>query len=644
MEILDPNGIKIYNISAGKSIPQWILERKKEKPLKISDKDQLELIQDFGFPTAATKIKQSEDGQCIMAAGVYPPMIKVFSTSDLCLKFKRHMDADIVQFKVLSPDFSKMAFLRADRILEFHAKFGTYYKTRLPNFCSDLAYQYASCDLFAVGTSPDIYRFNLQQGRFLKPFSTGMNSIQSCTINPAFGILAAGDSLYNIECWDSRDRSHLASMKINSEKFFSNNYLFKPSVTGITALKFSENGLTLAVGTSTGHCLLYDIRSNIPYHVKDHQFDVPITSIHFHETTKNVVSSCKKIVRVWHRDTGASFFNIEPGWDIHDTSVVNDTGMLLIAGESPKMNVYYVPELGRPPIWARFLENITEELEPDQQKYVYQDYKFVTREELERLGIEKLIGTPYLRGYMHGYFIHAKLYSKLYQVAKPDKYEEYLKKQVQERLEAKRAGRVSLTIPQQNSEVKNLSNSKTTSPELAVPLKESQVNSKNRAFLASHPKSSTFSFDERNAESPLSGSYSQASLPSNSSQPTDDIFEWNKDFFYPDFGSKASHKEYISHHSKCDLPSSANAPRLLEVTEDNFLAPQSLIRGQANRIHTSFEKRLCFDEAKHGDLENHREVPMEPMVMSFTSEPKKKKLKQLKQATSLDRRKRKMVH
>src|SRR5690606_23009732 len=64
------------------------------------EKTSLELIQDFYFPTAASKIKMSEDGLTIMATGIYPPMIKVYQTDDLSLKFKRHLDADIIQFEV----------------------------------------------------------------------------------------------------------------------------------------------------------------------------------------------------------------------------------------------------------------------------------------------------------------------------------------------------------------------------------------------------------------------------------------------------------------------------------------------------------------------------------------------------------------
>lgn len=43
---------------------------------------------------------------------------------------------------------------------------------------------------------------------------------------------------------------------------------------------------------------------------------------------------------------------------------------------------------------------------------LYDDYKFVTEKDLKEVGLRHLIGTDLLRAYMHGYFIHNKLYSK----------------------------------------------------------------------------------------------------------------------------------------------------------------------------------------------------------------------------------------
>lgn len=58
--------------------------------------------------------------------------------------------------------------------------------------------------------------------------------------------------------------------------------------------------------------------------------------------------------------------------------------------------------LGPAPRWCAFLDNVTEELESSSAQDIYDDYKFVTRPELDNLGLSHLLGTNLLRAYMHG--------------------------------------------------------------------------------------------------------------------------------------------------------------------------------------------------------------------------------------------------
>ena len=43
---------------------------------------------------------------------------------------------------------------------------------------------------------------------------------------------------------------------------------------------------------------------------------------------------------------------------------------------------------------------------------VYDEYKFVSKQEVQELGCENLINTRMLREHMHGYLMHEKLYNK----------------------------------------------------------------------------------------------------------------------------------------------------------------------------------------------------------------------------------------
>ena len=91
--------------------------------------------------------------------------------------------------------------------------------------------------------------------------------------------------------------------------------------------------------------------------------------------------------------------------------------------------VFYIPSLGPAPRWASFLDSLTEELEESSTATVYDDYKFVTTEELNELGLEHLIGSPLLRAHLHGFFIDIRLYRKAAS-ARPASATETVKKEM----------------------------------------------------------------------------------------------------------------------------------------------------------------------------------------------------------------------
>ncbi|XP_010767103.1 nucleolar protein 10-like [Notothenia coriiceps] len=113
MQISSVNDVKIYNLSHGKSLPEWLSDRKKRQ-LQKKDVDiqrRIELIQDFEMPTVCTSIKVSKDGQFILATGTYKPRIRCYDTYQLSLKFERCLDSDVVAFDILSDDYSKVGIL-----------------------------------------------------------------------------------------------------------------------------------------------------------------------------------------------------------------------------------------------------------------------------------------------------------------------------------------------------------------------------------------------------------------------------------------------------------------------------------------------------------------------------------------------------
>lgn len=127
----------------------------------------------------------------------------------------------------------------------------------------------------------------------------------------------------------------------------------------------------------------------------------------------------------------------------------------MLANEGIQMNAFYIPQLGPAPRWCSFLDNITEEMEDQTGRSVYEDYKFVERGELaryvldafrpsvifeltvchHRLGLDHLVGTPALKPYMHGYFLSLKLYDAARVIANPYVHAEHRDKVIKAKIE-----------------------------------------------------------------------------------------------------------------------------------------------------------------------------------------------------------------
>nr|CAD1830273.1 unnamed protein product [Ananas comosus var. bracteatus] len=384
------NGVKLYSLSGQRSTATWLTPKKQRALRKDKGYQQrVDLIQDLSFETATTKIKATPDGEYVIASGIYPPQVKVYELKQLSMKFERHLISEIINFQVLEEDYSKIAFLCSDRSVCLHAKYGSHYSLRLPRMGRDIAYDCWSCDLLCAASSPDL-------------ISTA----------------ASPDD-------------------IGQE---------------VTALQFDESqGYLMAAGSSTGKISIYDLRMSNPIRVKDHMYGSPILGIKWHQTLNftepKLITADSHIVRIWDPNTGENMTSIEPTTgSINDICIFKNSGLMLLALDSSQIPAYFIPGLGPAPKWCSYLENITEEMEENSQTTIYDDYKFLTTEDLERLNLTDLIGTNLLRAYMHGYFIDYRLYKKAQALADPFAYEVYREKQKQEKMKAERDSRITLYI------------------------------------------------------------------------------------------------------------------------------------------------------------------------------------------------------
>ena len=408
----------------------------------------IELIQDFVMPGVSTSIRMSPDNQYIIVAGTYKPTMKCYDVNHLSIKLERGFDHEIEAFEVLSEDFSKIAFLHCDRYLELHGKNGKLYKLRVPKHGRALTYHMPSTDLITVGSSNEIYRLNLERGQFLQPYASQCSGFNTVDVNPEHHLIVVGSVEGTVEAWDPREKRKCGSldvaMKIKNSQTF-------PAVTSV---KF-KNGLQMGVGTASGHVLIYDIRSSEPLIIKDHLNREPVKKIAFNQVNNMVCSMDKAMLKIWDETSGKQMAYIESTSNFNDFCTIPNTGMFFFAQEDIKMQTFYIPALGPAPRWCSFLDNLTEEIESEVAQNIYDDYKFVTKQELEELGLDHLEGTNLLKAYMHGFFVDMRLYQKAKLSVNPFSFEKYRKEKINKKIEESRPQRLQVKsdVPKVNREV-----------------------------------------------------------------------------------------------------------------------------------------------------------------------------------------------
>ncbi|KAH3675819.1 hypothetical protein WICPIJ_009272 [Wickerhamomyces pijperi] len=447
--------ISVYQVSGAnvsRALPDWIAKKRKRSLKRdLEYQNRIELIQDFEFSEASNRIKVSPDGQYAMATGTYKPQIHLYDFANLSLKFDRHTDAENVDFQIVSTDWTKSVHLQNDRSIEFHNKGGVHYSTRIPKFGRSISYNPVNCDLYVAAAGNEIYRLNLDQGKFLNPFSLEINEDKGAgathvSFNKVNGLLAAGLEDGTVEFWDSRARSRVAKLSLPES-----HHTMQPYEISTTA--FKDDGLGFACGTSNGYSYLYDLRSSVPTLVKDQGYGFDIKKIIYLNQDKFLATD-KRIAKIYHNDTGKLYASMEPSVDINDIEYLPDTGMFFTANEGIQMHTYYIPNLGPAPRWASFLDSITEELEEKPSESVYSNYRFITRDDVSKLNIAHLVGTKVLRSYMHGFFINTELYDKVNLIANPNSYQDQRDREIRKRIEKERESRIRTTGAITNTKIK----------------------------------------------------------------------------------------------------------------------------------------------------------------------------------------------
>jgi ribosome biogenesis protein ENP2 len=343
------------------------------------------------------------------------------------MKFQRNLDSEIVEFCFLTSDYRKLALLCADRSIELHAQYGKHYKTRIPRFGRDMIYHKYTSELLIAGATNEVYRLNLEQGRFMASLESNvceeMNSVEVINELPWVFIAAGPDGL--IECWDLRKRSRAALVDT-----------FMGEINVLASEK-----LMMASGHTNGQVKLFDIRFPKPLQTITHKNRLEIKSLGFHGDF--ILTADPKALKISNKNNAELMTTVETVNNINQVECVSDSGMVFTANETQRVGSYYIPLLGPAPRWCSFIDALNDEIE-EEKVTINENKQFVTVEELEKISASELIGTEELVGYMHGYLMDSKLYYKLKALAEPFDYKEYRKERIAKKLEEKTKERITV--------------------------------------------------------------------------------------------------------------------------------------------------------------------------------------------------------
>ena len=456
----------VYNLAKGKTLPEFIEESKSNrKSLRYNEdfRKRMELLHDMTFKGNSSSVAISEDQNFIAASGHYPPEVRLFDLGELGMKCVRRLDHEIITTEFLSEDYRKLAMLCADRTIEFHAQYGKHEKVRIPKFGRSMKYDRATSMLYVASSSDSIYRLDLEEGVFLAPLvSTCCDDAVSHT-SMALGplglpLLMGGLDNGIVQCWDTREDSKpISNLRVSGEG------------CEVRQLAWSGDAMQIACGLDNGIVRGYDIRSSHVLFERDHRNDFPVVGLHF--VSKSIIASADhKSVKMWDV-SGASAAEtgdqklvafVESREKINGLTFWPNLGLFFTPCDAPRVGTYFAPGIGPAPKWCSFLDTVADELNQQlaggksaaggaETKQMYDDFIFLTREQLQALGADNLIGTSVVKAYMHGFWMDRRVHAKLRDVAEPFLYEKYKQQRIAEEVEKTRPMRMPVRVRNETS-------------------------------------------------------------------------------------------------------------------------------------------------------------------------------------------------
>jgi ribosome biogenesis protein ENP2 len=353
------------------------------------------------FPVSCQRIKLSQDTQFLIASGLYYPQIHCYEIAQRSNKFKRYFSSQVLNFQILTTDFSKIVFLCADRSLSVHARNGLHFRTFIPVEGRDITYIPCYNDVIVVGSTPTMHRFNMVSGRILAPLSTKANSINSCDYSVHTGLLGCAGAGGIFECHDFRKRGCLRFIDVCSKLGIPEEQL--------TTFKFFDNGMKIVIGTMSGKILIYDIRSprrlNPGQHSHSSNIVDIIVPIQQNSTRTQIISSDSNTIKAWEIDGPSPLLTAnlpKHAGAINQLCMLPKSHTIILATESPYILSF--------PLKSLNLAHDSDSFNQGAIGYKQSCHFLINRKKIYKLGLNQYIGTRMVKSFEDSYFITKRLY------------------------------------------------------------------------------------------------------------------------------------------------------------------------------------------------------------------------------------------
>ncbi|KAM0673719.1 Small ribosomal subunit biogenesis [Gurleya vavrai] len=323
---------------------------------------EVNVLQSLDFPTACYDIKLTPN--YLLSIGTYKPILKIHDLNELALKNERNLENEPLVISPLEEDATKIAILRSDKYIEFHAKYGLHHTIKIPLYGRDLLYNKIRAELLVL-SEDEIFRVNLEEGRFMKSVLSGGNSFDQSFVHNL--ILVGNENGFSF--YDLRNRN---KVKENESK-------------RINAVRFKNNDGMIFCVAGDNFIKEFDIR------MENEKYKIDIENAKKIKYNDNFMCAMTdKKLNIYNENNLISQLD---GKNLNAFEF--EKGLFFVASEDFNIKTYFDSEIGNAPSWCSFIDDLNTDLE---------DYIAVDNDFVKENNLEEFIEDGSLKFYKNTYF------------------------------------------------------------------------------------------------------------------------------------------------------------------------------------------------------------------------------------------------